>query len=103
MLNQEPTSIEQLAKTGKMSMTSHKERVMKSVRTVSGQYSEILISSSMGYTVGRLILDPFSLMLYSTKAEDFSLIQDVMEKNHCSVEEAIEKTLIIKEKRKNER
>lgn len=103
MLNQEPTSIEQLAKTGKMSMTSHKERVMKSVRTVSGQYSEILISSSMGYTVGRLILDPFSLMLYSTKAEDFSLIQDVMERNHCSVEEAIEKTLIIKEKRKNER
>lgn len=96
MLNQEPTSIEQLGKTGKMSMTPYKENMMKSVKTVSGSYSEIMVSSSSGYTVGRLVLDPFSLMLFSTRAEDFSLIEELISEG-LSVEDAVEKALVIKE------
>ena len=68
---------------------------MKSVKTVAGRYAEILISSSKGYTVGRLLLDPFSLMLYSTKADEFAVVNDLREQG-LSVQEAVQKLVDFK-------
>lgn len=92
MLNQVPEAIQQLSHSKKLALTPHKEAKMKSVKTVSGKYSEILISSSKGYVVGRLLLDPFSLMLYSTKADEFAAVQDLREKGF-SVEDAVQTVL----------
>ena len=60
-LNVEPSAeaIQQLSTSKKAGCDAHKEAKMKSVKTVSGKYAEILISSTKGYTVGRLLLDPF--------------------------------------------
>ena len=101
MLNQVPEAIQQLSNSKKLALTPHKEAKMKSVKTVSGKYSEILISSSKGYTVGRLLLDPFSLMLYSTKADEFAAVNDLRDQG-LSVEEAVQTLVDLKQKRKNE-
>ena len=95
MLNQVPEAIQQLSESKKLAVTAHKEAKMKSVKTVAGRYAEILISSSKGYTVGRLLLDPFSLMLYSTKADEFAVVNDLREQG-LSVQEAVQKLVDFK-------
>ena len=101
MLNQVPEAIQQLSNSKKLALTPHKEAKMKSVKTVSGKYSEILISSSKGYTVGRLLLDPFSLMLYSTKADEFAAVNDLRDQG-LSVEEAVQTLVDRKQKHKSD-
>ena len=53
-----------------------------------GKYAECLISSSNGYVVGRLILDPFSRILYSTSPKEFYAVNNLI-KNGASVIDAI--------------
>ena len=36
-----------------------------------------MIIGPNGYAIGRLILDPFSGLLYSTKAEDFAAVKQL--------------------------
>lgn len=80
LLSQKPESIEYLKKTDRLSLTPQKEALLKSVKTKQGEYAEVMITGSNGYAVGRLILDPFSNLLYSTKAEDYAAIQHL---RHC--------------------
>jgi conjugal transfer ATP-binding protein TraC len=47
-----------------------------------------MISGVSGYAVGRLILDPFSALLYSTKAEDYAALKAIKDQG-MSMEEAI--------------
>ena len=75
MLSQKPESIEQLKKTDRLSISPQKEAQLKSVKTKQGQYAEVMIIGPLGYAVCRLMLDPFSSLLYSTKAEDFSAVK----------------------------
>lgn len=101
MLNQVPEAIQQLSTSKKLAVSAHKEAKMKSVKTVSGKYAEILISSTKGYTVGRLLLDPFSLMLYSTKADEFAAVNDLREQGF-TVQEAVQQLVDLKQKRKEQ-
>jgi conjugal transfer ATP-binding protein TraC len=89
LLSQKPESIEQLKNTNRLSLTPQKEALLKSVKTRQGQYAEVMISGASGYAVGRLILDPFSSLLYSTKAEDYSAIQK-LQHSGLTLQEAIE-------------
>lgn len=101
MLNQVPEAIQQLSHSKKLALTPHKEATMKSVKTVSGKYSEILISSSKGYAVGRLLLDPFSLMLYSTKPAEFAAVNDLREQGY-SVLDAVQRLVDMKAQKHEE-
>ena len=47
-----------------------------SLRTEHGAYSEIYIHSPVGNGIGRLIVDPYSLLLFSSRAEDFNAINE---------------------------
>ncbi len=89
LLAQKPEAIIALEKSQKVVMNHEKERQLNSLRMSSGQYSEIMITNQDGYFIGRLILDPFSLALYSTKAEDVVQIQE-LQKSGKSLIEAIE-------------
>lgn len=51
-----------------------------------------MITGSSGYAIGRLLLDPYSSMLYSTKAEDYAAVQALKAKG-LGMKEAIEKVL----------
>jgi conjugal transfer ATP-binding protein TraC len=77
MLSQKPESIEQLKKADRVSLSVQKEAQLKSVKTKQGQYAEVMISGTTGYAIGRLMFDPFSLLLYSTKAEDHVAIRQL--------------------------
>lgn len=89
LLAQKPEAIVSLKNSGKIIMDDTKEELLKSLRMVSGQYSELMITNSDGYFIGRLILDRFSLALYSSKAEDVAKIKELQEQGK-TLEEAIE-------------
>lgn len=88
MLSQKKESIEQLKGLGRLSTDTYMEQLLKSLRTEQGKYAEVMIRGPHGYAVGRLVLDPFSKILYSTKAEEFSAVQNLINQN-VTLEEAI--------------
>jgi len=74
LLRQKKESIEMLDKLGRLSMDEGMKRMLQSLRTEHGAYSEIFVSSPIGAGIGRLVVDPYSLLLYSSKAEDVTAI-----------------------------
>ena len=95
LLSQKAESIEQLKKLGRISLTPQMESQLKSVRTKHGKYSEVMIYGSQGYAIGRLLLDPYSLLLYSSKAQDYAAIQTLRAQG-LTLAEALERLLIIR-------
>ena len=93
LLSQKKSSIQRLAKSGRVDMDLSKQSVLESVHTRHGEYSEIMIcDADGGYFLGRLDLDGFSNLLYSTKAEDYVRVNEKIEQGKDLVE-AIEEVL----------
>ena len=90
LLAQKPESIKQLKESDRISMDPTMENMLTSVKTKQGVYAETMIYGPDGYAIGRLFLDPFSRILYSTKAEEFAAVQELTKKG-LSLPEAIEK------------
>ena len=88
LLGQKKESIEQLKKSGRLSLEAGMEDLLKSVHTKQGQYSEVMIAGPQGYALGRLILDPFCNILYSTRAEDYTAVER-LESQGLSLDEAL--------------
>ena len=92
MLQQEPESIDALKMSKQFSLDQGTENLLKSVTTKKGEYSEICIRGKDVTTVGRLRLDPFTLLLYSTAPEDYVAKQEKL-KQGLSIGEACEAIL----------
>lgn len=75
LLKQKEASIEQLARSGRLPVDDALKRVLGSIKTEEGHYSEIYIQSPMGSGIGRLIVDPFSLLVYSSAPDDWRAIE----------------------------
>ena len=71
--------------------------LLRTVKMNPGKYGESLIVSDAGYAVGRLLLDPFSQLLYSTKAQEFRAVEELVNQG-MPVDEAIEQLLQTREK-----
>jgi conjugal transfer ATP-binding protein TraC len=101
LLGKDNDSINALKKDNLIPMSEYKESALSSLRMESGKYSEVFIyhKGSGSAAVGQLRLDPFSRLLYSTKAEDFLAIQE-LQASGLSIEESIEKLLEKSEKKK---
>lgn len=89
LLSQKDESIELLKNSKRLSMDPAMERTLRSLRTEQGKYAEIMIKGPKGFAIGRLILDEFSKILYSTKADEFAAVQDLVAKG-LSLKEAIQ-------------
>ncbi len=78
-------------KEGVMQIDSFKEMALSSLRLVEGKYSELCIynKGDGSFSVNQLRLDPFSLALYSTKADNFQTLQELKAQGF-SVEDAID-------------
>lgn len=77
LLRQKPESIEALKNSGKLHMDDHMEQLLRSITTRAGFYSEVFIKAGQaGYGVGTMIGDPYSQILYSSKAEDYEAVQE---------------------------
>ncbi len=92
LLRQKAESIERLGKEGKLTLDEYTKRQMTSVNTEHGMYSEIYVHCPIGSGVGRLILDPFSMLLYSTRAQDYEAIK-LLTNQGIAVTDAIEMIL----------
>jgi len=89
LLAQKPESIKQLKNSGRIMMDPSMESALTSVRTKQGQYAEVMLYGPHGYAIGRLLLDPFSQILYSTKPEEFAAVQQLLSQGE-SLSDAIE-------------
>lgn len=87
-LRQTEEAYEAAFKNEQFVATEGQKQMMRSLETVAGRYSDIMVKGPMGWGVGRLILDPYSLLQYSTKAEDFEAIRHYRSQG-LSIDEAI--------------
>lgn len=77
--------------------SDYKESLLKSIHSKPPHYSEIaFFGPHLAGIVGRLRLDPFSRLLYSTNAEEYRLIEEFISKG-ASIEEAIELVMAAQE------
>lgn len=68
----------------------YKEALLRSIHSKPPHYSELAIfGPGIHGIVGRLRLDPFSRLLYSTNPQEYQAIESLINRG-CSIEEAIE-------------
>jgi len=91
MLGKDSDSLNALKKDNLIPMSEHKETALSSLRMESGKYSELFLyhKGSGSCSVSQLKLDPFSAMLYSTKAEEFQAVNELKARG-MPLEEAVE-------------
>jgi len=78
MLRQKQESIAKLEE--KLAFTPHMAHLVSSLRTEQGNYSEVFVSCGQaGYGVGMLLLDPYSQLMGSANARDFSAVRQKLE------------------------
>jgi conjugal transfer ATP-binding protein TraC len=96
LLSQKDESIELLKTSKRLVMDPAMERTIRSLRTEQGKYAEIMMKGPAGFSVGRLLLDPFSKVLYSTKADEFAAVEKLVSEG-VALQEAIQQ--VAREKR----
>nr|WP_283235252.1 ATP-binding protein [Pseudoalteromonas sp. S1688] len=92
LLGQKAETINALKKEGRLPLGEGGYEYLKTVHTVTGVYSEIFFITEMGTGIGRLIVDPFHKLLYSSRAEDVNAIKQLTRKG-LSVADAISQLL----------
>ncbi len=76
LLRQKPESVLALEKSDKLVVDKAMKEMLLSVKTVQGAYSEVFVhGGQMGHGIGRVLFDPFSLLLVSSKAEDYEAVR----------------------------
>jgi len=89
LLRQKKESLMQLQKSGRFAMEESEMKLLRSVHTIHGKYSEVATYSPEGMAIGRLIVDPFTEKLYSTKGTEFDAIQKMV-KQGMTLAQAVE-------------
>ena len=89
LLRQKKESLQQLQASGRFAMEGEEMKLLRSIHTIHGKYSEVATYSPDGMAIGRLIVDPFTEKLYSTKGTEFDFIQQRV-KQGASLAEAVE-------------
>ena len=93
LLAQKASSVDRLKENKRLTMDIGMEAALKSLRMRAGEYSEILIFNTQeGYAIGQLCLDPFSSLLYSTKAKDYEHVK-TLQASGLSIAQALDSLL----------
>lgn len=86
LLRQDQKNLAKLIDDGVVSFSPAIKRMLMSLRTESGRFSEMLISSPNGDAVVRHIPDPFSLLMASTNAKDFNACQQLLKQGYSTMQ-----------------
>ena len=86
LLAQTPESIGIVKNEGRLPVSEGVFRLLESVHTVPGEYSEILVRSAWGTGIGRLVVSDFNLLLYSTNAKDVAALKAYRDRGASLVE-----------------
>lgn len=81
-----------LKESGRVSLTEGLYELLTSVHTDQGNYSEIFVYTPVGITVSRLIVDRFTQLLYTSRADEYTAIKKYLSEG-LSIAEAIEKVI----------
>ncbi|WPL22944.1 type IV secretion system protein TraC [Thiorhodovibrio frisius] len=77
LLAQPSQNIDQLAQEKRLPIPVEAAELLKTVHTVPGAYSEIFCLTTMGGGIGRLVVDPFRRLLYSTAPQDVAALESL--------------------------
>ncbi|MHB1949731.1 MAG: type IV secretion system protein TraC, partial [Gammaproteobacteria bacterium] len=90
ILGQTEEAINKLKQDKIMDIDGFTERLLKSLK-ITKDFSECMIKSPDGMSVHRVIFDPYSRILYSTKGQEFDAVNQLMSgDNPLRLEEAVE-------------
>ncbi|MBV5272080.1 MAG: type IV secretion system protein TraC [Lamprocystis purpurea] len=92
LLAQPAHAIDQLRAENRLPMSEGGAELLKTVHTVPGAYSEIMLLTDRGAGIGRLVVDPFRRLLYSTRPSDVAAIRELRAQG-LSVADAINRLL----------
>lgn len=92
-LGQKPETIESLRAKKRLSLSDGGFNILKTVHTIPGVYSEIFFYTKHGAGIGRLLLDRFTQLLYTTKGDEVAAI-DRLTESGLSVEDAIQRLVV---------
>jgi conjugal transfer ATP-binding protein TraC len=87
ILGQKPEAIDQAKKSERITMDAFSERLYKSLRKTD-EFSECVIKTPSGLSVHRIIFDPYSRILYSSKGVEFDAVKKLQTQGH-SLKDAI--------------
>ncbi len=102
LLGQKPETIDDIKKEGKLQLSEYDYNQLKTVHTIPGAYSEIFVKSEFGRGIGKLLVNDFQKLLYSTKAEDVGAINE-WKKTGMSGAQAINQIIEDRKNRRKER
>ncbi|MGE0383520.1 MAG: type IV secretion system protein TraC [Gammaproteobacteria bacterium] len=88
LLGQKAETVEQLRRDRRLPLADGGYDLLKTVHTVPGAYSEVFFITGAGVGIGRLVVEPFKRLLYSTRAEDVHALRRLIESG-MSVEQAV--------------
>lgn len=93
LLGQKAETVNGLKKDGRLPLSDGEYELLKTVRTEPGVFSEIFFITPTGRSIGRLIVEPFRRLLYSTKADEVEAIE-AHRRQGKTVAEAIDAILL---------
>lgn len=76
LLGQKAEAINAIQENKRLPLGEGGYRILKTVKSYKGHYSEIFMLTPRGAGIARLTVDPYSLLLYSTAPEDVQAIRD---------------------------
>jgi conjugal transfer ATP-binding protein TraC len=88
LLGQKSEAVELLRREDRLSIGEAGYALLKSVHTIPGAYSEIFIHGETGSGIGRLVVDPFKRLLFSTRPDDIARLKR-MKDSGLDLEDAI--------------
>jgi len=92
LLGQKAESLDLLKREDRLSLGEAGYALLKSVHTLPGRYSEVFIHGETGSGIGRLVVDPYKRLLYSTRPDDVAAIRRLKREGH-DLESAIEQLI----------
>ncbi|MGH8159235.1 MAG: type IV secretion system protein TraC [Rhodanobacter sp.] len=88
VLGQRSETIAAIERDKRLEVGEHGYRLLKTVKTVRGQYSEIFAHTPYGYGVGRLVVPEVTRILYSTTPADVQAMDNLRKQGKTSIEAA---------------
>ncbi len=93
LLRQKPESLRKVQREERLHLDDHMLQILSSLQTRQGQYSELaVLAPGGGLAIGRLIVDPFSEKLYSTRAQEYTALKRLLDQGR-PLTEAIEELI----------
>ncbi len=98
LLRQKEESLKAAESNDQLVMDGHLRTLLASVDTQEGEYSEIAVRFDGATSVGRLVVDRFSELLFTTKGEEYEAIEQ-MRRQGLGLVEALERLAEMKGQR----